>query len=58
MNSSSRDYGYTITQAEPNGLFMPSSSDGTWVMLLDTAGNPQPIYVEPKVIVSPIKLNL
>jgi len=47
-----------LPQAEPNGLFMPSSSEGTWVMLLDGDGNPHPVYIEPKVIVSPIKLNL
>ena len=48
----------TITQAEPNGLFMPSSSEGTWIMLLDEQGKPHPVYIEPKVIVSPFKLNL
>ena len=47
-----------LPQAEPNGLFMPSSSEGTWVMLLDGDGSPHPVYIEPKVIVSPIKLNL
>ena len=46
-----------ISQAEPNGLFMPSSSAGTWVMLVDPATKtPHPIYVEPDVIVSPFKL--
>jgi len=48
----------SLPQAEPNGLFMPSSSDGTWVMLLDEEGNPHPVYIEPKIIVSPIKLSL
>jgi len=48
----------TMPQAEPNGLFMPASSDGTWVMLLDAEGTPHPVYIEPKVIVSPFKLSL
>ncbi len=47
-----------IPQSEPNGLFMPSSSAGTWLMLVNPA-NPndiKPVYVEPNLIVSPFKL--
>ena len=47
-----------MTQAEPNGLFMPSSSEGTWIMLIDSEGTPHPVYVEPRVIVSPFKLSI
>jgi|ERR1039457_6908613 hypothetical protein len=55
----SSEHGYlTLPQAEPNGLFMPASSSGTWVMLIDDAGSPHPVYIEPNVIVSPFKLNL
>ena len=50
-------YGLILPQAEPNGLFMPASSDGTWIMLLDKEGTPHPVYIEPKVIVSPFPLN-
>ena len=50
-------YGLILPQAEPNGLFMPAASDGTWVMLLDKEGTPHPVYIEPKVIVSPFPLN-
>ena len=46
-----------MTQAEPNGLFMPASSEGTWLMMLDTSGTPHPVYVEPRILVSPFKLN-
>lgn len=47
----------TIPQADPNGLFMPSSADGTWLMMLDPDTNePRPVYIEPKVLVSPFKL--
>ena len=49
---------HLLPQSEPNGLFMPSSSAGTWVMLIDEAGTPHPVYIEPNVIVSPFKLNL
>lgn len=48
----------TLPQSEPNGLFMPTSSEGTWVMLLDESGTPHPVYIEPQVIVSPFKLNI
>ena len=52
------EHGITLPQAEPNGLFMPSSSEGTWIMLLDEQGTPHPVYVEPRIIVSPFKLSI
>ena len=45
-----------LPQSEPNGLYMPNSSEGTWLMMIDEAGKPHPVYVEPRVIVSPFKL--
>jgi len=50
-----------LPQADPNGLFSPSSAAGTWVMLRDP--NPdksankgvQVNYMEPEIIVSPFK---
>lgn len=49
---------YILPQADPNGLFMPSSADGTWLLMIDPATNEvKPIYIEPKVLVSPFKLN-
>jgi hypothetical protein len=56
---SSYQGGYEILpQADPNGLFMPESADGTWLMLIDPkTGNPRPVYIEPKVLVSPFELN-
>ena len=48
---------YTLPQADPNGLFMPSSAEGTWVMLIDPETNdPHPVYCEPRLIISPFKL--
>jgi hypothetical protein len=48
----------TLPQADPNGLFSPSSAEGTWVMCTDPdgSGKTRPVYVEPRVIVSPFKL--
>lgn len=48
----------TIPQADPNGLYMPSSADGTWLMMIDPKTNePHPVYCEPKVLISPFPLN-
>jgi hypothetical protein len=51
-------YGYAILpQPDPNGLFMPTSSSATWLMMLDPETNkPRPVYVEPEIVVSPFKL--
>lgn len=47
----------TIPQADPNGLFMPASADGTWLMMIDPQTNEvKPVYCEPKILVSPFKL--
>lgn len=46
----------TLPQADPNGLFMPTSAEGTWLLMLDKEGNPHPVYIEPRVIVSPFPL--
>lgn len=57
-NGSGASYGTErLPQADPNGLFMPSSAEGTWVTCL----NPQTkeesvVYVEPRVIVTPFKI--
>lgn len=48
--------GVTLPQADPNGLFMPDSADATWVMCRSDKGDVKPVYVEPKVVVSPFKL--
>lgn len=46
-----------IPQADPNGLFSPSAAEGTWVMCKDPNGDAvKPVYVEPRVVVSPFKL--
>lgn len=47
----------TMPQADPNGLFSPASAEGTWIMCKDPKGpDVRPVYVEPRVIVSPFEL--
>lgn len=48
----------TLPQADPNGLFSPASAEGTWIMCKDPKGpDVRPVYVEPRVIVSPFPLD-
>jgi hypothetical protein len=40
-----------IAQADPNGLYSPSSADGTWVMCLNPkTKKAEPQYIEPRII--------
>ena len=51
-------YHVTMPQADPNGLFSPASAEGTWILCKNPDGKDvKPVYVEPRVIVSPFKLN-
>lgn len=46
-----------VPQAEPNGLFMPPSAEGTWVMMKNpTEDKVQPVYIEQRVLVSPFRM--
>lgn len=57
--SSGSSIHFQMPQPEPNGLFMPNSADGTWIMCLDQSTKDiKPVYVEPRVIVSPFQLNV
>jgi len=48
----------TVPQADPNGLYMPTSSSATWLMMIDPKTNkPRPVYIEPEIVVSPFKLH-
>lgn len=49
--------GITLPQPEPNGLFMPPTAEGTWVICVGEKDAIRPVYVEPRVIVSPFKLH-
>lgn len=47
-----------LPQADPNGLFMPTSSSATWVIMIDPkTGDPRPQYWEPELIISPFPLS-
>lgn len=56
--ASGHSYGYAILpQPDPNGLFMPTSSSATWLMMIDPKTNkPRPVYIEPEIVVSPFPL--
>lgn len=48
----------TLPQADPNGLYSPASAEGTWVMCVNhKTGKPAPLYIEPRIIVSPFPLD-
>lgn len=54
-----RCYSGALPQADPNGLFSPSSAEGTWVMMKDPNGKTvKPVYIEPRIIVSPFRLSM
>ncbi len=49
--------GMSLPQPDPNGLFMPTSSSATWLMMIDPKTNePRPVYIEPEIVVSPFPL--
>jgi len=51
------NYLFKIPQADPNGLFMPTSSSATWLIMFNPENNePGVVYFEPEVVVSPFKL--
>ena len=44
--------------ADPNGLYTPSSADGTWVLCLNPkTKQAEPQFIEPRIIVSTYPLN-
>ncbi len=48
----------TLPQPEPNGLFMPGGLSATWLMMIDEeTSEVHPVYCEPEIVVSPIKLH-
>lgn len=54
---SSSNVHLAMPQADPNGLYSPSSADGTWILCLGPNGKTSPVYVEPKIVVSTFPLN-
>jgi hypothetical protein len=45
-------------QADPNGLFMPSSEDATWVLMVNPSDpkDIEPVYMESQVNIFPFQL--
>lgn len=49
--------GRVIPQPDPNGIYMPTSSTATWIILIDeTTGELNLVYMEPLLTVSQIPL--
>ena len=47
----------TLPQADPDGLFKPSTAEGTWIIMKDPNGSDvHPIYMENRVACFPFKL--
>lgn len=47
----------TLPQADPDGLFKPTSAEGTWLIMLNPdTKQAEPVYVEPRVVTVPFKL--
>lgn len=56
MHPMSGEY-FTMTQAEPNGLFTPDVSDANWVLCLDPkTSKPLPVFVSARIVVSAFRL--
>lgn len=48
---------YLVSQAEPNGLYMPDNAEASWVRLVNPAtGRATPVYVESRLTISPFPL--
>jgi len=52
------NYVMQMPQADPNGLFMPTTSSATWIIAIHPeTGKPHPLYFEPEIVVSPFPLS-
>lgn len=50
--------GIALPQAEPNGVFSPSTAEASFVMCSDGKGNIGPVYAEDRVMTSPFKIGV
>lgn len=57
IEAAGHEWGYAITaQADPSGLFSPSSAEGTWILMKDPRGTDvKPVYVESRIVVLPFR---
>lgn len=55
--SSGGGYVWTLPQADPNGMFKPSSANGTWIIVMNPeTKKAEPAFIEPNVLSFPYKL--
>ena len=48
---------FIVPQADPNGLYMPTSSSATWLMLInEETGDTEIVYMEPTIVVRQSKM--
>ena len=46
-----------LPQPDPNGLFMPTSSQATWLLWIDPSTHKvKVVYCEPSILVTPVRL--
>ena len=58
VSNNTADDIFVLPQADPNGLFMPTSSSATWLMMIDPeTSESRPVYIEPEIVVSPFPLH-
>ena len=58
LSSTVPDTWLAMPQPDPNGLYMPEGLSATWLAMINPeTGEPQPVYVEPQIVVSPFKLH-
>lgn len=49
----------SLPQPDPNGLYMPTASSATWLMMINPDTKEiHPVYLEPEIVVSPFPLHL
>lgn len=52
-------YEIALPQSDPNGLFSAGGAEGTWILCLNQETKlASPLYVEPRVIVSPFRMGI
>lgn len=56
-STSSTPHFYDAEQPEPNGLYMPATAEGTWVLCLRPDGKDiEPVYVENRIMAYPFEM--
>lgn len=56
--SSSSYWGVAVGQMDPNGLYPPTNTLGTWILCIQPNGNLSPLYIEPLVATYPYPMKI